>query len=141
MKFTDLSSETRDKILELLQTHISKATNLIRTDRCFYPMMMIPDTNQVISLMPKGRYVDIDRAYATAVDKLRNEPFTYALFSYSTRVGSAEGIEKDALKTCIFTSDGIEADFVTPYTLKGFFKKTIELDSTQLFALKENFFS
>ena len=66
--------------------------------------------------------------------------FTYALFSYSTRIGLAAGGETDALKTYIFTQNGIEVSFYTPFTVKGLFKKTINVEKSILAEIKENVF-
>ena len=103
-------------------------------------MLMIPDSNQLVSLQSRDGSVDVDKAYATVVEKLKNEAFTYALFSYSTRIGLAAGGETDALKTYIFTQNGIEVSFYTPFAVKGLFKKTINVEKSILAEIKENVF-
>ena len=103
-------------------------------------MLMIPDTNQLISLQSKDDSVDVDKAYAHVVEMLKKENFAYAFFSYSTRVGLATGGESDALKTYIFTSNGTEVSFYTPFAIKGLFKKTINVEKTIFAEIKENIF-
>lgn len=103
-------------------------------------MLMIPDSNQLISLQSKDGNPDVDKAYAFTLQKLSTENFTYALFSYSTRIGLSQGNETDALKTYVFTSEGIEASFYTPYTLKGILKKSVNIEKTIFHELKENVF-
>ena len=112
----------------------------MKQDRCLIPMLMIPDSNQLVSLQSRDGYVDVDRAYAAVVGKLKKEAFTYALFSYSTRIGLAAGGETDALKTYIFTKNGIEVSFYTPFTVKGLFKKTINVEKSILAEIKEHIF-
>ena len=52
------------------------------------------------------------------------------MFSYSTRIGLAAGVETDALKTYIFTQNGWEVSFYTPFAVKGFFKKSIHIEKS-----------
>ena len=101
---------------------------------------MIPDSNQLVSLQSRDGSVDVAKAYAAVVGKLKNEAFTYALFSYSTRIGLAAGSETDALKTYIFTQEGLEVSFYTPFTVKGLFKKVINVEKSILAEIKENIF-
>ncbi len=140
MKFSELDSSVQENIVELLNNHIASSADILKQDRCLIPMLMIPDSNQLISLQPKDGNTDVDKAYAFVIEKLKKESFSYALFSYSTRIGLASGSETDALKTSIFTSNGIEVSFYTPYSLKGFFKKSINVEKTILSELKENVF-
>ena len=140
MKFAELDTTTQDKIVDLLNNHIASTADILKQDRCLIPMLMIPDTNQLVSLQSMDGSVDVDKAYAFVVEKLKAEDFTYALFSYSTRIGLATGKESDALKTYIFTKNGIEVSFFTPYTIKGLFKKSINFENTVFAELKENIF-
>ena len=139
MNFAELDTTTQDKIVDLLNNHIASTADILKQDRCLIPMLMIPDTNQLVSLQSRDGSVDVDKAYATVVGKLKNEAFTYALFSYSTRIGLATG-ETDALKTYIFTQNGIEVSFYTPFTVKGLFKKSINVEKSILAEIKENIF-
>ena len=140
MNFAELDNTTRTEIIELLNGHIAATADILIQDRCLIPMLMIPDSNQLVSLQSKDGSVDVDKAYAFVVEKLKAEDFTYALFSYSTRIGLATGKETDALKTYIFTKNGIEVSFFTPYTIKGLFKKSINFENTVFAELKENIF-
>lgn len=140
MKFEDLDADIRNHIIELLDNHIAISVDILKQDHCLSPMLMIPDSKQLISLQPKGENTDVDKAYAFVVEKLKREAFSYALFSYSTQIGLSSGIT-NALKTYIFSSTGIEVSFFTPYTLKGKLKKSIQLEKTILFEYKENVFN
>ena len=132
MKFAELDTATQEKIVELLNNHIASTADILKQDSCLIPMLMIPDSNQLVSLQSNDGSVDVDKVYET---------FTYALFSYSTRIGLATGGESDALKTYIFTSNGIEASFFTPYAIKGLFKKSINIEKTILAEVKKNIFN
>lgn len=46
----------------------------------------------------------------------------------------------DALRTYLYTADGLELSFTTPYVLKGLFKKTIQLEETFISDVKEHIF-
>ena len=140
MIFSDLDNVTQEKMIELLNNHIAVTADILKQDRCLIPMLMIPNTNQLVSLQSRDGSVDVDKAYALVIEKLKNETFTYALFSYSTRIGLATGGERDALKTYIFTSNGIEVSFYTPFAIKGLFKKTINVEKTIFSEIKENIF-
>lgn len=140
MTFAELDNVIQEKIVELLNNHITTAADILKQDRCLMPMLMIPDSNQLISLQSKDGSADVDKAYAAAVELLKNESFTYALLSYSIRIGLAAGGETDALKTYIFTKNGIEVSFYTPFALKGLFKKTINFEKTIFAEIKDNIF-
>lgn len=140
MKFAELDIATQEKIVEMLNNHIAATAGILKQDRCLMPMLMIPDSNQLVSLQSIDGSVDVDKAYAAVVGKLKNEAFTYALFSYSTRIGLAAGGKTDALKTYIFTQNGIEVSFYTPFTVKGLFKKSIVVEKSVLAEVKENIF-
>ena len=140
MNFSELDTAVQESIVDLLNNHIASSADILKQDRYLIPMLMIPDSNQLMSLQSKDGNTDVDKAYAFVIEKLKKETFTYALFSYSTRIGLASGTETDALKTYIFTSNGIEVSFYTPYSLKGFFKKSINVEKTTLSELKENVF-
>lgn len=140
MTFAELDNTTQEIIVDLLNNHIATTADILKQDRCLIPMLMIPDSHQLVSQQPRDGSVDVDRAYATVVGKLKNEVFTYALFSYSTRIGLAAGGETDALKTYIFTQSGIEVSFYTPFTVKGLFKKSIVVEKSILSEIKERVF-
>ena len=140
MKFSELDTTVQESIVDLLNNHIVSAAGILKQNRCLVPMLMIPDSNQLVSLQSRDGSVDVDKAYTTVVGKLKDEAFTYALFSYSTRIGLAAGGETDALKTYIFTQNGIEVSFYTPFAFKGLFKKTINVEKSILAEIKENVF-
>ena len=140
MTFKELDNITQEKIVDLINNHIAATADILKQDRCLIPMLMIPDSNQLVSLQSRDGSVDVDKAYTAVVGKLKNEAFTYALFSYSTRIGLAEYGETDALKTYIFTQNGIEVSFYTPFKVKGLFKKSINIEKTILAEIKENIF-
>ena len=140
MTFAELDNTAQEKIVDLLNNHIATTADILKQDRCFIPMLMISDSNQLVSLQSRDGSVDVDKAYTAVVEKLKNEAFTYALFSYSTRIGLEAGGETDALKTYIFTKNGIEVSFYTPFAVKGLFKKTINVQKSILAEIKENIF-
>ena len=140
MNFSELDTAVQESIIDLLNNHIASSADILKQDRCLIPMLMIPDSNHLVSLQSRDGSVDVDRAYAAVVGKLKNEAFTYALFSYSTRIGLAAGGETDALKTYIFTQNGIEVSFYTSFTVKGLFKKTIFVEMSILAEIKEHIF-
>lgn len=138
MKFSEFDTTHQERIIELLNNHIAASADILKQDRCLIPILMIPDSNQLISLQSVDGSIDVDRAYAAVVGKLKNEVFTYALFSYSTRIVLETGRKTDSLKTHIFTQNGIEVSFYTPFKLKGLFKKTITIEKSILAEIKEN---
>ena len=140
MKFSELDTAVQESMIDLLNNHIASSVDILKQDRCFIPMLMMPDSNQLVSLQSRDGSVDVDRAYTAVVEKLKNQAFTYALFSYSTRIGLAAGGETDALKTYIFTRNGIEVSFYTPFTVKGLFKKSINVEKSILAEIKEHIF-
>ena len=140
MNFSDLDTAVQNHIVEMLNSHLSTSADILKQDSFLIPMLMIPDSRQFISLQSADGGIDVDKAYARVVEKLRTESFHSALFSYSTRIGLSSGGETDALKTYIFTSDGIEVSFYTPYTIKGFFKKSVTIEQSILAGVKENIF-
>ena len=87
MNFSELDTAVQESIIDLLNNHIASSADILKQDRCLIPMLMIPDSNQLVSLQSRDGSVDVDRAYDAVVGKLKNEAFTYALFSYSTRIG------------------------------------------------------
>ena len=141
MKFSELDTAVQEKIVDLLNHHIVATVDILKRDRCLIPMLTIPETSLLISLQAQDGTIDVDRAYAAVIGKLKNEDFTYALFSYSTRIGLATGGETDALKTYIFTKSGIEASFYTPFAVKGLFKKSINVEKSILAEIKEDVFA
>lgn len=141
MTFAELDTTTQEKIIDLLNNHIASTANILKQDRCLIPMLMIPDTNQLVSLQSRDGAVDVDKAYTAVVGKLKHEAFTYALFSYSTRICLATGGETDAVKTYIFTHDGLEVSFYTPFAVKGLLKKSINVEKSILGEIKENIFA
>lgn len=130
MVFSDIEVQVQEKILELLNNHIAASTDIIKVDHILLPMLILPDSNQLLSLQPESGEADVDRAYEFTINKLKNEPFSYALFSYSTKVCFANGKISDAIKTFVFTSHGIEVSFITPYSIKGILKKTVNIEKT-----------
>ena len=140
MKFSEIDSNVQDKIVDMLNNHIASTVNILKQDRYLIPMLMIPDTKQLVSLQSKDGTIDVDRAYAAVINKLRNEDFTYALFSYSSKIGLVNGKVCDALKTYIFTKGGLEVSFYTPFEVKGVFNKVINVEKSMLAEIKENIF-
>lgn len=140
MDFYDIDTGLQKDILSLLNDHISISTEIIKADHQLLPMLALPDSKQLFSLQPKGEKTDVDKAYASVINKLKTEVFSYALFSYSTKVVLENGKASDVIKTVVFTSSGLEFSFFTPYVLKGFFKKSIEIQQTIFGEIKEKFF-
>ena len=140
MKFSEIDSNVQDKIVDMLNNHIASTVNILKQDRHLIPMLMIPDTKQLVSLQSKDGTIDVDGAYAAVINILRKEDFTYALFSYSSKIGLVNGKVIDALKTYIFTKDGLEVSFYTPFEVKGLFKKVINVEKSMLAEIKENIF-
>lgn len=132
MEFSNLDVELQEQIITALNSHLEISADIIKKDRYLLPMLLIPESKQLIGLQSKDGSVDVEKAYFRALELLRKENFKYALFSYSTRIGLADGGETDVLKTCVFTADGLAVSFFTPYSIKGFIKN-------QLF-LKKRFF-
>lgn len=139
MNFSELDKATQEEVSLLLNRHIDVSVDILKKFHFLSPILMIPDSNQIISLQPQNGFVDIDRAYAYVIEKLKSESFRYALFSYSTRIGLRSGSESDAVKTYIFTSGGTELTFYTIYGLKGIFKKVV-IEKTIPAEIKENVF-
>lgn len=140
MNFGDFEIEVQEHILKLLDSHISASIDLIKSDGTLLPVLLLPDSEQLISLQPTNEITDVDKAYAVVVDRLKGEKFSYALFSYSTQIGLADGKMTDAIKSIIFISQGIEVSFFTPYSQKGLFKKTITTEKTIFGGINEHIF-
>ena len=141
MTFDELNTVTQDKIVDMLNNHVASTANILKENRCLIPMLVIPDSNQIICLQSSDGSVDVDRAYDISIAKLRNEDFTYALFSYSTRICFDACGQTDALKTSIINKNGLEVSFYTPFKIHGLFKKSINIEKSILFEIKENVFA
>lgn len=140
MLFSELNNTTQEEIIDLLNNHIAASSDILKEDHCLIPMLMIPDLKQLLSLQSKDGTIDVDRAYATVIETLKNCNFTYALFSYTTKIKLDSNKITNALKTYIYTKDRIEVSFFTPFEIKGLFKKTINIEKTILIEIKENIF-
>ena len=140
MNFTDINVEAQAKVLELLNEHIATSVDIIKADHILLPMLIIFDSRQLFSLQPKNDETDVDKAYAFVVDKLKKESFSYALFSYSTQIELENSKISNAIKTYIFTAQGIEISFYTPYSLKGLLRKSINVEKTIFGGIKEHVF-
>ena len=137
MDFSELDSLIQYVIMDLLNSHIKTTISILEKDRYLMPMMIL-DSNQLISLQSQDGSTDVDRAYVFVVEKLKNESFDHAVFSYSSKVCLSEGSITDVIKTYVFLSNGLEVSFYTPYTVKGFFKKKVSVGNTLLIEVKEN---
>jgi hypothetical protein len=137
MDFSQLDSLIQYVIMDLLNSHIKATVSILKKDRYLMPMMVL-DSNQLISLQSQDGSIDVDRAYAFVLKKLKNESFNHAVFSYSTKVCISDGSITDVIKTYVFLSNGLEVSFYTPYTVKGFFKKKVSVGNTLLIEVKEN---
>ena len=141
MHFKELDHKMQAEMIELLNEHLATSAKILTQDRCLLPMLLIRDEiNEIVALQPQCGVQDVDAAYEYAVRQLKNKNFTYALFSYSTRIGLASGNEVDALKVSIFTPAGIEVVFYTPYVRKGLFRKSVDIGKTLFAEMKENVF-
>lgn len=140
MEFSNLDVELQEQIITALNSHLEISADIIKKDRYLLPMLLIPESKQLIGLQSKDGSVDVEKAYFRALELLRKENFKYALFSYSTRIGLADGGETAALKTCVFTAGGLAVSFFTPYSIKGFIKKSIVFEKTIFSEIKENVF-
>ena len=59
MTFAEFDNTTQEKIIDLLNNHIATTADILKKDRCLIPMLMIPDSNQLVSLHSRvrcGRY-------------------------------------------------------------------------------------
>ncbi len=141
MDFSNLDVELQEQIISALNSHLEISADIIKKERYLLPMLLIPESKQLIGLQSKDGVQDVDKAYEKAVELLKSESFSCALFSYSTRIGLADGGETDALKTCVFTADGLAVSFFTPYSIKGFLKKSIVIEKTIFSEINENIFN
>ena len=141
MNFSDIDVEVQEKILELLNNHIATSVDIIKTDHILLPMLILFDSRQLFSLQAKDDKTDVDKAYSFVVDKLKKESFSYALFSYSTQIEFENGKISSAIKTYIFTAQGIEVSLYTPYSLKGLLRKSINIGKTIFGGIKEHVFN
>lgn len=140
MKFSELDTAVQESMMDLLNNHIASSADILKHDRWLIPMLLIPDSNLLVSLQSRDGSVDVDKAYSVVVEKLKHQAFTYALFSYSTRIRLASGDETEALKTYIFTQNGIEVSFYTPFMFGGLFKKSVSFEKSIPAEIKENIF-
>ena len=72
MKFSELDTTVQESIADLLNNHIAATADILKQDRCLIPMMMIPDSNQLVSLQSIDGSVDVDKAYDAVVGKLKD---------------------------------------------------------------------
>lgn len=138
MQFEDLDQETQESILEMLKQRVEACAESLAEDGSCIPILFVPDANLLIGLMAEDGETDVDIAYELAIERLKQLTFSYASFSYSTQLVSEKGKVIDALKTYVFTANGIEVTFFTTYTRKGLFKKKLAFGETFLHELKEN---
>ena len=90
MDFSELDSLIQYVIMDLLNSHIKATVSILKKDRYLMPMMIL-DSNQLISLQSQDGSTDVDRAYVFVVEKLKNESFDHAVFSYITKVCISDG--------------------------------------------------
>ena len=60
MTFAELDTVTQEKIVDMLNNHIASTASILKEDRCLIPMLMIPDSNQIICLQSSDGSVDVD---------------------------------------------------------------------------------
>lgn len=140
MQFEDLDQEIQESILNMLEYHVNTCAQILTEEGTYIPMLIVPDAHLYLCLVPEDGETDVDRAYELAIERLKPLTFSYAIFSYSTQLASEKGKVIDALKTYVFTANGIEVTFFTTYTRKGLFKKKLAFGETFLHELKENVF-
>lgn len=144
MNFQDIPNEITDKVLELLNNHLALSASNLSKDKCVLPMLMTqgnkPDSNNLMSLQPKNGQIDVDAALAVAIELLKKTDFEFALFSYSTQIGLSNGKLTNALKTFIFTENGLTIVFFTPYKISGFLKKKVDYEKSILGEIIDNIF-
>jgi len=145
MDFQDISPETQEAFLQLLDNHLTISVMNLEKDKCVLPMLMSigsePDANLVVSLQPKSGNTDVEAALAAALQRLKKSDFDYALFSYSTKIGLSDDKLVDALKTYIFEKSGLSVVFFTPYKFSGLFKKKADYEKTIIGEIVENIFN
>ena len=73
MKFSELDTAVQESIIALLNNHIASTADILKQDRCLIPMLMIPDSNQLVSLQSRDGSVDVDKAYTTVIGKLKDK--------------------------------------------------------------------
>lgn len=124
MNFQDIPNEITDKVLELLNNHLSISASTLAKDKCILPMLVTqgnrPNSNNLMGLQPKNGQTDVDTALSVAINILKDSDFEYAWFSYSTQIGLSNGKLTNALKTYIFVKSGLRAiNFETSKKIKG----------------------
>lgn len=144
MDFQDIPNEITDKVLDLLNNHLTLSTANLAKDKCVLPMLMTqgdkPDANAVIGLQPQNGRTDVDAALSAAIAHLKKIDFEIALFSYSTQIGLGNGNLTAALKTYIFLKSGLSIVFFTPYQISGFIKKKVDYEKSIIGEIIDNIF-
>ncbi len=144
MNFQDIPNEITDKILELLNNHLSMSASNLSKDKCVLPMLAtqgnIPNSNKIMSLQPKNGQTDVDAALSAAINILKNIDFEYAWFSYSTQIRLSNGKSTNALKTYIFVKSGLTVVFFTPYKISGFIKRKVDYEKNIIGEIIDNIF-
>ena len=139
MLFSELDATVRQDITALLNAHIEASAEILEEDGYIPPMLLFPDTEALSDFSEIEEDIDEDTAYAVTIEALSGEDFSYAVLSFSTTI-LLRGEETEALKTFIFSGDGLECLFYTPYTISGGFRKTVQLQKTVIFDVRENVF-
>ena len=142
MIFNELDEIIQQEIVDLLNKHIVSSAEIIKKDKMLLPILMINgktlESNKLISLQSMDKTIDVDKAYEKALSIIKKESFNYALFSYSTRMGTSSGQVINAIKTTIITETGVSVTFISMYELKGLIRKNMNILETVLYDMREN---
>lgn len=127
MRFKELDRAIQDMVRQMVDEHLQASIPILARDKELLPMMQVRGNcgNQLVMLQSAGSDMDVGKAYAAAVSKLKGLDFDCALFSYSTQIGLGDGRWTTALKSVVMTKAGLAVSIFVPYEIKGLFKKQV----------------
>lgn len=143
MKFNEIEQSVQDEIVDLLNKHLVASYNILKKDKVLEPLLVINENDnskKIVGLQAVDGKTDVDKAYDKAISLIKDKEFKYAIFSYSTQMGTSTGQVTNAIKTTIIANNGLTVTFFSPYLIKGLFKKEVHIGETILYEIIENVF-
>ena len=75
MNFDKLEPDIQKSLIELLNEHITLTEDILKKYKCLLPMLMIPDTKQLVSLQPQNGQSAPAKAYEAVIRMLKKQSF------------------------------------------------------------------
>ena len=139
MNFNDFDQQTQLDIKSIIDQNLVECQNLLQTDKYINPMLAIKKQNENDEIVTFDDQ-DAEDAFDLVLQKLQQTDYTFAKFVFSAKILARNGDVADAIKTYVITKKGEMIYFVTPYAIKGLFKKKVFIGDTILEEITENVF-